>query len=125
MKQITIYACKNTRKNSKSNIKDFILHDTLPYNNIKKQYTIYDLYDVADFIQYQKNNGYPYFRIVVFDDNECMQTFYSWCETRIELIINKMYHWFTYFNLCKFNFSLSELYNDSNICFHIKQFYNK
>lgn len=125
MKQITIYACKNTRKNSKSNIKDFILHDTLPYNNIKKQYTIYDLYDVADFVQYQKNNGYPYFRISVYDNNYCMHSFYSWCETRIELIINKMYHWFTYFNLCEFNFSLSELKNDNNIRFHIKQFYNK
>lgn len=125
MKQITIYACKNTRKNSKSNIKDFIIHDTLPYDNIKKKYTIYDLYEVADFVQYQKNNGYSYFRICVFDNNECMQTFYSWYETGIEKIINKMYHWFTYFNLCKFDFSLSELYNDNNIRFHIKQFYNK
>lgn len=123
MKQITIYACKDTRKNSKSNIKNFILHDTLPYNYIKKQYTIYDLYGVAKFIEYQKNNGYPYFRIVVFDDNECMHAFDSCCETEIEQIINKMYHWFTYFNLCKFNFSLSELYNDNNIRFHIKQFY--
>lgn len=123
MKQISIYACKNTRKNSKSNIKDFILYDTLPYNNIKKQYTIYDLYDVADFIQYQKNNGYPYFRIVVFDGYECMQAFDSWCETVIERIINKMYYWFTYFNLCNFYFSLSDLYNDNNILFHIKQFY--
>ena len=41
MKQITIYACKNTRKNSKCNIKDFILHDALPYKNIKK--TVYYL----------------------------------------------------------------------------------
>lgn len=125
MKQIVIYACKNTRKNSKSNIKNFTLHDTLPYNNIKKQYTIYDLYYVADFVQYQKNNGYPYFRISVYDNKYCMHSFYSWCGTEINVIINKMYHWFTYFNLCEFNFSLSELMNDSNIRFHIKQFYNK
>ena len=91
----------------------------------KKQYTIYDLYDVADFLQYQKNNGYPYFRIVVYDGSVCMHAFDSWYETRIELIINKMYHWFTYFNLCKFNFSLSEFYKNNNIRFHIKQFYNK
>ena len=83
MKQITIYACKNTRKNSKSNIKDFILYDTLPYKNSKKQYTIYDLYEVADFLQYQKNNGYPYFRIVVYDGSVCMHAFDSCCETEI------------------------------------------
>ena len=123
MKQITIYACKNGRKNSKSIIKDFLISDKNKEDGLKKEFGINDLYDVADFCRVSKNKGYGVFRLCVFDNNFCVKNFYSGSMQTIEQVLNEVYYFMSYMQRKDFNFSLSELHGDMNIRYHINKFY--
>lgn len=124
MKQITLYACKNNRKNSKSIIKDFLISDKHEDDKLKKSYSINDLYEVAAFCKTMKNQGYSTFRTVVYDNNFCVRNFYASSSQTIEVVLNEIYHYMKYMQGHDFDFTLSDLHNDNNIRFHINGFYH-
>lgn len=119
-KQLTIYMCKNTRKNSKCSYKTLTIFECS--NKLKKEFTIYDIYDALDYMRYWYNNGYTYMRLCVYDNNFCITCFYDKITYNKEVMLSLVYHYFKYLNCKEFNFTLSDLYNDKNIKYIMNKF---
>lgn len=117
---ITLYSLKSKRKNSRCTYKSMSVVEGS--KNMKEFFTLYDLYDFADFIAHAP---YHNFKLVVYDRQGCICTFDNInYRSDIEGVLNLLYDFMRIINFREWDFSLADLHNDPNIRFHINQFYH-
>ena len=110
MKEFYISLRKNNRKNSKSEFLTFTRF---------RDFNISDIFEVVALIENRKNifntKTKVFFRFLTFISSE---------KFSFEDNINDIYNVMNCLNDKKFDFTLNDLHNNSNIRFHINRYYN-
>jgi hypothetical protein len=116
---ITLYACKSTRKNSKS------IYKTIKIWNGDRSKSNFTDNDIWDFMDFMVRSEYRYFKVVAYGSDSCICTFNNYDYTRtIEVVINRLYDQMRLLNFKEWDFTKADLHNNPNTRYYINKYYN-
>lgn len=118
---IGILAKKSNRKNAISEYKDYYIFKNTTKNNIIREFTINHLFEMLEKIIAYKKKGYKVFNIR-FNSNNTFVTLKE--RYSFEQYINDIFNIMELVNGKEFYFTSSDLFNDKNIKYLIKEYYS-